>query len=117
MRWLEFLAGFNFKITYRPGNKAIRSDALSRRTQNCPNKANPEDDRVKNREKRILGPEAFDSAILTELFDNDNLTAAPAELILPDDETPFDELIDRAYFHSNTAQTTIIALKNPFFRR
>jgi hypothetical protein len=54
---------------------------------------------------------------LTELFNNDNLTAAPAELILPDDETPFNELIDRAYLYSNTAQTAIIALKNPFFRR
>jgi hypothetical protein len=115
MRWLEFLAGFNFKITYRPGNKAIRSDALSRRTQDCPNKANPENDRVKNRERRILGPEAFDRAILTELFNNDNLTTAPAELILPDNETPLNELIDRAYLHNNTAQTAIIALKNPFF--
>jgi hypothetical protein len=54
---------------------------------------------------------------LTEFFDNDNLTAAPAELILSDNETPFNELIDRAYFHSNTAQTAIITLKNPFFRR
>jgi hypothetical protein len=54
---------------------------------------------------------------LTELFDDDNLTAAPAELILPDDETPFNELINRAYFYSNTAQTAIIALKDPFFRR
>jgi hypothetical protein len=117
MRWSEFLAGFNFKITYRPGNKAIRPDAFSRRTQNCPNKANPENDKVKNRKKRILGPETFDSAILTELFDNDNLTAAPAELIFPDDETPFNELIDRTYLHNNIAQTAIIALKNPFFQR
>jgi hypothetical protein len=54
---------------------------------------------------------------LTEFFNNDNLTAAPAELIFPDDETPFNELIDRAYLHSNTAQTAIIALKNPFFQR
>jgi hypothetical protein len=100
---------------YRPGNKAIRPDALSRRTQNCPNKINPENDKVKNRKKRILGPEAFDSAILIELFDNDNLTAALAELILPDDETPLNELIDRAYLHSNTAQTAIIATKKPLF--
>jgi hypothetical protein len=54
---------------------------------------------------------------LTEFFNNDNLIAAPAELIFPDNETPFDELIDRAYFHSNIAQTAIIALKTPFFRR
>jgi hypothetical protein len=93
----------------------MRPNALSRRTQDCPNKANPKNDRVKNRERRILGPEDFDSAILTELFDNDNLKAAPTELILPDDETPFNELIDRAYFDSNIAQTAIIALKNPFF--
>jgi hypothetical protein len=117
VRWLEFFAGFNFKITYRPKNKAIRPDAFSRRTQDCPNKANPENDRIKNRERRILGPEAFDSAILTELFNNDNLIAAPAKLILPDNETSFNELIDRAYFYNNTAQTAIIALKNPFFRQ
>jgi hypothetical protein len=54
---------------------------------------------------------------LTEFFNNDNLTAASAELILPDDETPFNELIDRAYLYSNIAQTAIIALKSPFFRR
>jgi hypothetical protein len=54
---------------------------------------------------------------LTELFNDDNLTVAPAELILPDNEAHFNELINRAYLHSNTAQTAIIALKNPFFRR
>jgi hypothetical protein len=114
VRWLEFFAGFNFKITYRPGNKTIRPNAFSRRTQDCPNKANLENDRIKNRERRILGPEAFDNAILTEFFNDDNLTAAPAELILPDNEIPFNELIDRAYFHNNIAQTAIIALKIPF---
>jgi hypothetical protein len=102
---------------YRLGNKVIRPNAFSRRTQDCPNKANPEDDKVKNRKRRILGPEAFDSAILTEFFNDDNLTAVPAELIFPDNETPFNELIDRAYFHNNIAQTAIIALKDPFFRR
>jgi hypothetical protein len=117
MRQLEFFAGFNFKITYWLGNKAVRPNAFSRKTQNCSNKANPENDKIRNRKRRILGPEASDSAILTELFNNDNLTAASAELILPDDETPFNELIDRAYFYSNTAQTAIIALKDPFFQR
>jgi hypothetical protein len=52
-----------------------------------------------------------------ELFDDDNLIAAPSELILPNDETPFNELIDRAYLHNNTAQTAIIALKDRFFQR
>jgi hypothetical protein len=117
MRWSEFLTGFNFKITYRPENKAIQPNALNRRTQDCPNKANPKNDKVKNRKRRILGPEAFDSAILTEFFDNNNLTAAPTELILPNNETPFNEPINRAYLYSNTAQTAIIALKKPFFRR
>jgi hypothetical protein len=53
---------------------------------------------------------------LTELFDNDNLTAALAGLILPDNETLFNELIDRAYFYDNIVQTAIIALKKPFFQ-
>jgi hypothetical protein len=117
VRWSKFFAGFNFKITYRPGNKVIRSNAFSRRTQDCPTKANPENDKIKNRKKRILGSEAFDSAIFTELFNDNNSTAAFAELILPDYEIPFDELVNRAYFHNNTAQTAIIALKNPFSRR
>ena len=30
-RWAEFLAEFNFKITYRPGKLAVVPDALSRR--------------------------------------------------------------------------------------
>jgi hypothetical protein len=38
-------------------------------------------------------------------------------LILLDNETPFNELINRIYFHNNIVQTAIIALKNPFFRR
>jgi hypothetical protein len=78
------------------------------------NKANLENNRVKNKEKRILGPEAFDSTILTEFFNNNNLAAAFAELILPDNKTPFNELIDRTYLYSNIAQTAIIALKTPF---
>ena len=31
-RWAEFLAGFNFKISYRPGKKNKKADSLTRRT-------------------------------------------------------------------------------------
>jgi hypothetical protein len=50
IRRFEFFAEFNFKITYRPGNKGVRPDAFSRRGQNRPTKANPNNDRIKNRE-------------------------------------------------------------------
>jgi hypothetical protein len=36
-RWSELLAGFNFKITYRPGVKSGKPDALSRRPDYHPN--------------------------------------------------------------------------------
>lgn len=51
-RWAEGLSGYNFVITYRPGKKNIRADALSRRSQD---RANSE--LLKQREQRILDPE------------------------------------------------------------
>jgi hypothetical protein len=107
IRWSEFLAEFNFRITYKPGNKGVRPDALSRRGQDRPTKANPNNDRIKNRERRVLGPEVFDETTWAEFSDADNLTAAPAELILPDDATPLDELINCAYGKSETAGIAI----------
>jgi hypothetical protein len=60
-----------------------------------------------------LGPEVFDETIWAEFPDADNLTAAPAKLILPDDATPLDELVNRAYGKSETAGIAIAALKGP----
>ncbi|RAL63669.1 hypothetical protein DID88_003712 [Monilinia fructigena] len=37
VRWSEFLSHYNFRIVYRPGSKAIRPDALSRKREDRPN--------------------------------------------------------------------------------
>jgi hypothetical protein len=64
-----------------------------------------------------LGPEVFDKTIWIEFPDADNLTAAPAELILPDDAIPLNELVNCAYGRSETARIAIAALKNPAVRK
>jgi hypothetical protein len=64
-----------------------------------------------------LGPEIFDKTTWAEFPDANNLTAASAELILPDDATPLDELVNRAYGRSETAGIAIAALKDPAIRK
>jgi hypothetical protein len=64
-----------------------------------------------------LGPAIFDKTIWAEFPNADNLTAAPAELILPDDAIPLNELIIRAYGKSETARIAIAALKDPAVRK
>jgi hypothetical protein len=117
VRWSEFLAGFNFKITYRPGARAVRPDALSRRDQDRPSKMSPDDDRIKHRERRVLGPDVFDDTLTRELFSADNLAAAPAQIVLPDDNTPLDELVNRAYMRSELVRIAILALQDRSLRR
>jgi len=36
IRWAQLLASFNFKITYRPGSRSGKPDALSRRLEYRP---------------------------------------------------------------------------------
>ena len=38
-RWHEFLVGFNYRVTYRPGKKAVVPDALSRRSDHWQDRA------------------------------------------------------------------------------
>ena len=56
-RWSEFLSGFNFRITYRPGNKAVRPDALSRRGQDLPegDEESPESGRLEVSSSAVVG--------------------------------------------------------------
>jgi hypothetical protein len=121
VRWSEFLTGFNFKITYRPGSKAIRPDALSRKPEDRPARADADDDRIKNRQRTMLPPDRFDEAALAELIREANeagdITAAPTRLILPDDATPIDDLIDRAYQRSDTIRIALDALQDHTTRR
>jgi hypothetical protein len=51
-RWAEFLADFNFEITYRPGKQNQKADALTRRPRDRPEGV--EDDRQKEMSRTIL---------------------------------------------------------------
>lgn len=57
MRWMEILNRFSFTIQYRPGSENGAADSLSRREQDIP--ANADDDRLKQRNIRLLSPEVF----------------------------------------------------------
>ena len=35
-RWIEFLSGFNFVISYTPGKENKKADSLTRRLNDCP---------------------------------------------------------------------------------
>ena len=72
VRWSEFLSQFNFRIIYRPGNRAIRPDALSRKKEHRPDKTDPSDDRLKNRERVVLPADRFESAALESLLQEVN---------------------------------------------
>ena len=111
VRWSEFLSQFNFRIVYRPGSKAVRPDALSRKPGDRPNKHDTSDDRVKNRLRTVLPPEVFDPEVLAELSKNSPVSAAP--LLLPGMDKPIDDLLKEAYQVSNLAQEMIQALEDP----
>jgi hypothetical protein len=64
-----------------------------------------------------LGPKVFDETIWAEFPNADNLIAASAKLILPNDATPLNELVNRAYGRNETARITIAALKDPVIRK
>ena len=67
VRWSEFLSQFNFQIVYRLGSRAVYPDALSRKSEDHPSKSNPNDDRIKNRERIVLPPKNLDQTILKDL--------------------------------------------------
>ncbi|KFG81444.1 hypothetical protein MANI_024595 [Metarhizium anisopliae] len=116
VRWSEFLSGFNFRIVYRPGTKAVRPDALSRKAEDRPERADTNDDRIKNRQRTILPGHIFDPEALAELTREVNeeidLAAALIDVIIPAMDKPIDELIDRAYENSDMAQDMLIALRD-----
>lgn len=121
MRWSEFLSGFNFKITYRPGVKAARPDALSRKAEDRPDREDPEDDRVRHRQKVLLPLELFNSTeldtLLQEASQDHLLAAMPMELVLPDVSLPLDDIVQRAYDQSDLIQTMLSTLRDPRARR
>jgi hypothetical protein len=54
-RWAEFLAGYNFQVTYRPGKQNDKADALTRRPGDRP-EGDDEDDRQKYQLQTLLPP-------------------------------------------------------------
>lgn len=60
-RWAEFLADFNFRITYRPGKQSTKPDSLTRRVGDLPEDEN--DDRTQFRHLTILKDENLDPGI------------------------------------------------------
>jgi hypothetical protein len=124
VRWSEFLSQFNFRIVYRPGSRAARPDALSRKPGDRPAKTDLDDDRIKNRLRTVLPPERFDADVLQELLqridqdqDPAELFLAPIDLILPAMDKPIDELIDQAYTRSDLAMAMLSSLRDPLVRR
>jgi RNase H-like domain found in reverse transcriptase/Integrase zinc binding domain len=123
VRWSEFLSGFNFRIVYRPGNKAVRPDALSRKREDRPSKTNASDERLKNRERVLLPADRFESAALEDLLAEANsdpdidMTAAPIDMVIPATEKPIDDLIAAAYASSNMAKTMLSSLRDPECRK
>jgi hypothetical protein len=121
VRWSEFLSGFNFRIIYRPGSKAVRPDALSRKAEDRPDKTDPNDDRIKNRERTMLPRTLFEPSNYANLLDEVNakgdMTTASIDLIMPAMDRPIDELIDAAYSNSEMAQAMLTALRDPAVRQ
>lgn len=111
VRWSEFLSQYNFRIVYRPGNKAIRPDALSRRHEDRPSSSNPNDERLKNRERTLLPADKFDIDLYNEL--TSEVTLAPADLLVPMEDKPIDELVTDAYARSAMAADLILTVENP----
>ena len=60
-RWAEFLAEFNFQITYRPGRQGTKPDSLTRRPGDLPEGA--EDPRVAYQQQTILKEENLDTGV------------------------------------------------------
>ena len=117
VRWSEFVSQFNFRIIYRPGSKAVRPDALSRKPGDRPAKADVNDDRIKNRQRTLLPRELFDAEALDEMMSDEELKAAPIDIILPAMDRPIDDIIDDAYKRSSMAMDMVAAIEDPNIKR
>ena len=120
VRWSEFLSQYNFRIVYRPGSKAVRPDALSRRSQDIPAKSDQDDSRLKERKRTLLPESRFDPRAYADIagsIDNENLLAVTTDTLIPDLETSIDGIIDKAYETSSMASIMMQALRDPAVRQ
>lgn len=60
VRWIEYLSGFNFTITFRPGKQNGKADALTRRSGDLSEKG---DERLQHQSQVILKKENLDPKI------------------------------------------------------
>lgn len=68
MRWADTLSRHSYTLQYRPGKLAARPDALSRREQDVPQ--GPDDERILQRERRLLDPEKLVNAPTAQVATN-----------------------------------------------
>ncbi len=93
--WVQFLSEFNFEIQYRPGSKAILSDALSRLPGDKPTKVT--DIRLAKRHRILLPPSKLDLQITTELAVQETITLEFIRIFIFDTSQPIDQLITEVY--------------------
>ena len=80
-RWAEFLAQFNFKITYRPGQQGTKPDSLTRRSQDLPKEGDP---RIEHQRQVLLKPKNLDERVqlalaLVELMPKEAVNDDPCD--------------------------------------
>ena len=117
-RWAEYLSRFNFKITYRPGNKSGKPDALTRRSEDLPGEGG--DARLQHMEQTVLKPHQL------QVYANwlQNIPGKPPRLEKPqrklrlladnppgDGRDPLKALLEKAYETDKTPSEVLQALK------
>ena len=81
-RWAEFLSEFNFVITYRPGKKNEKADALTRRPNDKPH--DDDDERQQHQLQTLLPPERLELQPIEEATEPEETTRNDE----PDPELP-----------------------------
>ena len=92
-RWAKFLSEFNFVITYRPGKKNEKADALTRRPNDKPQ--NEEDERQQHQLQTLLPPERLELQPIEEATEPNETATDPQTL---------DEKVKRENSKMNSAQ-------------
>ncbi len=85
IRWAQYLADFNFQLTWRPGVAAITPDALSRREQELPTEG---DERLIEREMQIFDPRT--NQISQAIKDADSVIKVARVTVAPTTVAPTD---------------------------
>ena len=72
VRWAQFLAEFDFKISYRPGKQGTKPDSLTRRSDDLPNSLL--DDRIQHQFQTIIQPSQLSqlSVRLSQISDEES---------------------------------------------